>query len=97
MGRLTLIIGNRNYSSWSLRAWLALEATGLDGSVVVVDPICAAVYLRRADVRKALETADAQAGLLQGGEDLRLRGGTHDVVTHLPRGSARNKSSGPSR
>ncbi len=24
----TLIIGNRNYSSWSLRAWLALEATG---------------------------------------------------------------------
>ena len=24
----TLIIANRNYSSWSLRAWLALEATG---------------------------------------------------------------------
>jgi glutathione S-transferase len=28
MGQTTLIIGNRNYSSWSLRAWLALEATG---------------------------------------------------------------------
>jgi glutathione S-transferase len=28
MERLTLIIANRNYSSWSLRAWLALEATG---------------------------------------------------------------------
>jgi glutathione S-transferase len=28
MSNLTLIIANRNYSSWSLRAWLALEATG---------------------------------------------------------------------
>lgn len=28
VGNPTLIIGNRNYSSWSLRAWLALEATG---------------------------------------------------------------------
>jgi glutathione S-transferase len=28
MSKLTLIIANRNYSSWSLRAWLALEATG---------------------------------------------------------------------
>jgi len=30
MNTLTLTIGNRNYSSWSLRAWLALEATGVD-------------------------------------------------------------------
>jgi glutathione S-transferase len=28
MSRLTLAIGNKNYSSWSLRAWLALEQTG---------------------------------------------------------------------
>jgi glutathione S-transferase len=28
MSSTTLVIGNRNYSSWSLRAWLALEATG---------------------------------------------------------------------
>jgi len=28
MSDLTLIIGNRNYSSWSLRAWLALRRTG---------------------------------------------------------------------
>lgn len=27
MTTLTLIIGNKNYSSWSLRAWLALKAT----------------------------------------------------------------------
>jgi glutathione S-transferase len=27
-GRLLLVIGNRNYSSWSLRPWLALSMTG---------------------------------------------------------------------
>lgn len=27
-GDLTLVIGNRNYSSWSLRPWLALKQTG---------------------------------------------------------------------
>ena len=32
----TLIIANRNYSSWSLRAWLALEATGQEFEEVVV-------------------------------------------------------------
>lgn len=29
MSELQLVIGNRNYSSWSLRAWLAAEQTGL--------------------------------------------------------------------
>ena len=28
MWKLTLVIGNKNYSSWSLRAWLALKQTG---------------------------------------------------------------------
>ena len=28
MPRLTLVIGNKNYSSWSLRPWLALKAAG---------------------------------------------------------------------
>jgi glutathione S-transferase len=28
MDRPTLVIGNKNYSSWSLRAWLALKRTG---------------------------------------------------------------------
>lgn len=36
MARPTLIIANRNYSSWSLRAWLALEATGVTFDEVVV-------------------------------------------------------------
>lgn len=30
MQPITLVIGNKNYSSWSLRAWLALKATGVD-------------------------------------------------------------------
>ena len=29
MADLTLVIGNKNYSSWSLRPWLALKKTGL--------------------------------------------------------------------
>ena len=29
MADMTLYLGNRNYSSWSLRAWLALKASGL--------------------------------------------------------------------
>ncbi|MET4806963.1 glutathione S-transferase family protein [Limibacillus sp. MBR-115] len=36
MANWCLIIGNRNYSSWSLRAWLALEATGVDFEEVVI-------------------------------------------------------------
>ena len=35
---LTLVIGNRNYSSWSLRPWLALKATGqsFDETLIVL-------------------------------------------------------------
>ena len=33
MAALVLVIGNRNYSSWSLRPWLALRAAGLDFAV----------------------------------------------------------------
>ncbi|TPW32535.1 glutathione S-transferase family protein [Martelella alba] len=29
MSDLTLYIGNKNYSSWSLRPWIAMEATGI--------------------------------------------------------------------
>lgn len=36
MERPVLIIGNRNYSSWSLRAWLALEAIGQEFDEVMV-------------------------------------------------------------
>ncbi len=30
MTKLTLVIGNKNYSSWSLRAWLAMKQAGLE-------------------------------------------------------------------
>jgi glutathione S-transferase len=30
MADLTIYLGNRNYASWSLRAWLALKATGAE-------------------------------------------------------------------
>jgi glutathione S-transferase len=36
MDRLTLIIANRNYSSWSMRAWLALKAAGAAFDEVMV-------------------------------------------------------------
>jgi glutathione S-transferase len=36
MSQLTLVIGNRNYSSWSLRPWLALTWLGVPFSEVLV-------------------------------------------------------------
>lgn len=34
MSRYTLVIGNANYSSWSLRAWLYMKASGIDFQMV---------------------------------------------------------------
>ncbi len=36
MADLTIYVGNKNYASWSLRAWLALKATGADFSEEVI-------------------------------------------------------------
>lgn len=36
MPGLTMVVGNKNYSSWSLRAWLALKMTGADFEEVLV-------------------------------------------------------------
>lgn len=36
MSRLTLIVGNKNYSSWSLRGYLAAKASGLDFHEIVI-------------------------------------------------------------
>src|SRR5690606_40582612 len=35
-GRVKLIIGNRNYSSWSLRGWLAAKQSGLSFEALTV-------------------------------------------------------------
>jgi glutathione S-transferase len=44
---LRLIIGNKNYSSWSLRPWIAMKAAGIDFGEVVI-----AIY--RADSKAQL-------------------------------------------
>ena len=36
MADLTLVIGNRNYSSWSLRAWLIMQFAGLNFDEIVI-------------------------------------------------------------
>jgi glutathione S-transferase len=36
MTQLTLVIGDKNYSSWSLRPWLALKQAGLDFAEVLI-------------------------------------------------------------
>jgi glutathione S-transferase len=35
-GAMTLVIGNKNYSSWSLRAWLALKQAGLEFDEILI-------------------------------------------------------------
>ena len=46
--KLTIVIGNKNYSSWSLRAWLALKMTGAPFDEVVIP-------LQRDDTAAALK------------------------------------------
>lgn len=46
---LTLVIGNKNYSSWSLRPWLALRAAG-----IVFDEISIPLYTGPADKQRIL-------------------------------------------
>ena len=36
MASMTLVIGNRNYSSWSLRAWLVMRMAGLTFEEIVI-------------------------------------------------------------
>ena len=36
MKKLTLVMGNKNYSSWSLRPWLALKTAGADFTEIII-------------------------------------------------------------
>ena len=56
MEKFTLILGNKNYSSWSLRAWLALKRTGADFAETVIP-------LRRPDTKQAI-SARSPSGLV---------------------------------
>ena len=33
---LTLVIGNKNYSSWSLRPWIAMKAAGIPFEEILI-------------------------------------------------------------
>jgi glutathione S-transferase len=49
MADLTIILGNKNYSSWSLRPWLALKRTGAAFDEVIIpigEPVTRAAVLR---------------------------------------------------
>lgn len=37
MGQLTLVIGSKNYSSWSLRPWFLLKQAGINFSEILID------------------------------------------------------------
>jgi glutathione S-transferase len=47
---LTLVIGNKNYSSWSMRPWLALKAAG-----IAFDEVQIPLYTGKADKQRILE------------------------------------------
>ena len=52
MSQPILVIGNRNYSSWSLRAWLLLSHFGLSFTVVPV-------HIDQPDTRARLQPSSA--------------------------------------
>jgi glutathione S-transferase len=47
---LTLVIGNKNYSSWSMRPWLALKAAG-----IAFDEVFVPLYTDGADKQRILD------------------------------------------
>ncbi|RJF78778.1 glutathione S-transferase family protein [Rhodopseudomonas palustris] len=50
----TLVIGNKNYSSWSMRPWIALRATGISFDEVLIP-----LYTGDADKRRILAFTEA--------------------------------------
>jgi len=61
MSNMSIIIGNKNYSSWSLRAWLALKQTGVPFAEVMV-------VLRQPDTAEKLQchSPSGKVPVLQG-------------------------------
>ncbi|CAN5229935.1 glutathione S-transferase family protein [soil metagenome] len=51
---LTLVVGNKNYSSWSMRPWLALKACGIAFDEVVIP-----LYAGPADKQRILDVSKA--------------------------------------
>jgi glutathione S-transferase len=63
MAPLTLVIGNKNYSSWSLRAWLLMKHVGVAFNEIVI-------ALDRADTREQIDRygPSGRVPVLQHGE-----------------------------
>lgn len=60
----TLVIGNKNYSSWSMRPWIALKATGIAFDEVVIP-----LYTGDADKKRILAfTASGKVPVLVDGD-----------------------------
>lgn len=55
--RYTLVIGNRNYSSWSMRAWLLLRFLDLDFAEI-------GIALYRAEARAEVQALGGETGLV---------------------------------
>ncbi|MBC8158955.1 MAG: glutathione S-transferase N-terminal domain-containing protein, partial [Alphaproteobacteria bacterium] len=65
VAKIELVIGNRNYSSWSLRGWLALRMTGAPFDEILIT-------LDRPDTRPSILT-HSPTGLLpilKSGDDI---------------------------
>jgi hypothetical protein len=66
MTQLTLVIGNKLYSSWSLRAWLVMKAFGIAFEEIVIP-----LYRRDSKVRLLKQSPSGKVPLLIDG-DLRV-------------------------
>lgn len=63
MAEFTLVIGNKNYSSWSLRPWLAMRMAGIDFAEIIIP-------LRQPETKAAIlaHSAAGQVPILKHGE-----------------------------
>ena len=55
---MKLIIGNRAYSSWSMRGWLAMKLSGLEFEELVVPMFDEAWVIEQYEPDKEIEPAD---------------------------------------
>ena len=64
---LTLVIGNKNYSSWSMRPWIALKAAGIPFSEIVIP-----LYTNAADKQRILDVTASGKEVRVGGYAVRV-------------------------
>ena len=59
---LTLVIGNKNYSSWSMRPWIAMKANGIPFKEVLIP-----LYLSgsKEEILKHSPAGNASTGIMR--------------------------------